>query len=565
MAGTWHGLTHQPAFNTSTMILLTDGRIMVQEEGTKHWHALTPVNGSYLNGTWSSLADMSIWRRYYASGVLKDGRVIVCGGEQSGAGGDTNKCEIYDPVADTWTNIPAPAGWTQIGDAVCTVLPDGRFMIGSLGSTACAIYHPATNSWTAAASKAIRPNEETWVLQPDNTILTVQCFSPYHGEKYIISSNTWQAEGALPVTLVDPTMSEIGPGMLLYNGKTIFFGAQNSGGHGKTAIYTPPASPTGVGTWAAGPDIPQIGGKTIVSNDCPASLLPNGKVLFTGAEYKNNDWGQPIYFFEYDPFTNTIAQAPTPANNNMQLYWSRLMLLPTGEVLFSPSTNNVQLYEPDGVPHEAWRPAIASITPHGSILFKDYYILQGTQLNGLSQANLYGDDCYPATNYPIVKLHNTGTGHTYFARSSNFSTMGVATGGALQSCHFTVHGIPDGSYNVSVIANGIASHVMSFNLSRFVKAAAFDNVYKKEFEYYGKLVVEGDPWDKREWGIDPQIVEVQKQIRTLRNEVQHLTSLLETKELPHVGKEIAFEANIAAGGALENGRQRKTKKTTAEA
>jgi len=51
MAGTWTGLTHQPTFNTSTMILLTDGRIMVQEEATKHWHALTPVNGSYLNGT----------------------------------------------------------------------------------------------------------------------------------------------------------------------------------------------------------------------------------------------------------------------------------------------------------------------------------------------------------------------------------------------------------------------------------------------------------------------------------------------------------------------------------
>jgi hypothetical protein len=37
MAGTWAPLANQPTFNTSTMILLTDGRVMVQEEGTAHW------------------------------------------------------------------------------------------------------------------------------------------------------------------------------------------------------------------------------------------------------------------------------------------------------------------------------------------------------------------------------------------------------------------------------------------------------------------------------------------------------------------------------------------------
>src|SRR5262245_62708070 len=92
MAGSWTALTNQPTFNTGTMILLTDGRVMVQEEGTAHWHALTPdSSGSYVNGTWTTLHDMSFWRRYYASGVLKDGRVFICGGEQSGDVGDTNK------------------------------------------------------------------------------------------------------------------------------------------------------------------------------------------------------------------------------------------------------------------------------------------------------------------------------------------------------------------------------------------------------------------------------------------------------------------------------------------
>jgi hypothetical protein len=36
MTGTWQGLGNQPTFYTSTMILLTDGRVMVQEEATPH-------------------------------------------------------------------------------------------------------------------------------------------------------------------------------------------------------------------------------------------------------------------------------------------------------------------------------------------------------------------------------------------------------------------------------------------------------------------------------------------------------------------------------------------------
>lgn len=462
MAGTWQGLVNQPAFHTSTMLLLANGRVMVQEEATEHWHALTPdASGSYVNGTWSMLADMSFWRRYYASGVLRDGRVIVVGGEQSGAGGDTNRGEIYDPVADSWTPTALPP-WPIVGDAVCCVLPDGRFMIGSLPDPECLIYDPATDSWTAAANKAVRSNEETWILLADETILTVQCWDPYRSERYSTSSNAWKDEGKPPVMLVDPVMHEIGPAMLMYDGKVIWFGAANSHGRGKTAIYTPPPVYTDMGTWAKGPDIPPIGERPLVCNDCPASLLPNGKVLFTAAPYRFNDWGSPIYLLEYDPFTNTIALAPTPPNNAMQLYWSRMMLLPTGQVLFGPSINNLQCYTPDGEPQEAWRPTIWEVTPHCTRTGIDFYLLRGTQLNGLSQANTYGDDCYAATNFPLVRLRSMQTNQVYFCRTYGFSTMGVATGRDLESVRFDARHVPFGDFELCVIANGISSHCLSF-------------------------------------------------------------------------------------------------------
>jgi hypothetical protein len=563
MAGTWQALLNQPGFNTSTMVLLTDGRVMVQEEGTAHWHTLTPnAQGDYVNGTWSSIKDMSFWRRYYVSSVLLDGRVLVCGGEQSGDVGDTNKGEIYDPVADAWTDMALPS-WTQVGDAACCTLPDGRVLVGALLTGDCTIYNPDANTWVTAGIHSGRTNEESWVLLPDNTILTVQCFTPYKGQKYVISRDAWQDEGTVPVTLVDPDMNEIGPAMLLCTGHVIFFGAANSNGHGKTALYTPPATPTGVGTWAAGPDIPSVNGQVMVCNDCPATLLPNGKVLFTGAQYEKGTWGSPVYFFEYDPASNTIAQAPTPSNNAQfpyaqypGLYWSRLMLLPTGQVLFSASSGNVQCYTPDGMPAEAWRPTITSIQTHGYIV-TDYLLMQGTQLTGLSQANIYGDDVYPATNYPVVRLEDVATKAVYFGRTYAFSTLAVATGAALQSCRVDVRKVPDGTYDITVIANGISSHPVNFIYRRQHKPELLDGKFKWEIEISGKEIVEGTPWNWWQWVVDPALGELRTEVEQLRNTVRTLQSLIKAKDLPEVGKKVAQAARMSEAEIAKHGHAKK--------
>lgn len=543
MPGTWKALTNQPPFNVSTMLLLTDGRIMVQEEATANWHALTPDSaGSYINGTWSNLAPMSFWRRYYSSGILNDGRVLIIGGEQSGAGGDTNKGEIYNPVTNTWSPIALPP-WAQVGDAACCVLPDGRLMIGALSSGACEIYDPATNTWSAAGSKAIRSNEESWILLRDNTIVTPQNFPPDQSEKYNFATNAWKNEGTPPVTLIDAVMAEIGPGMLMYNNKAIWFGAANSGGSGKTAIYTPPAVPTGTGTWAAGPDIPHAPtGAPLVSNDCPAALLPNGNVLFTAAPFMVNAWGSPVSFFEYDPATNSMTAVPAPPNNGNVIYSSRMILLPTGEVMFGQWTHELYVYQPTGGPSAAWRPGISSVTHLG--LFSHNYLLKGVRLNGLSQACTYGDDCTPATNYPLVRLKNLGTGKVYFARTYAFSTRAIAASGVM-SCQFTVPpAAPYGHYQLCVIANGISSPCVSFNYSSIVKSPYIDAtmVLKEEFENYGKLIAEGDPWDREGWVINPVIDELATRLDTLQTSLGQLQTLIQSQQLPAVGQQVATEA-----------------------
>lgn len=512
---------------------------MVQEEATEHWHALTPDhNGSYIHGTWSPLADMSFWRRYYASGMLKDGRIVLIGGEQSGAGGDTNKGEIYDPVSDSWSPMPSPPGWAQVGDATCCILPSGDLMIGALTTPLCAIFDPQINSWSPAASKAIRSNEETWVLLPDDTIVTAQCFPPYRSERYSISSNAWKDEGALPVSVIDHVMSEIGPAMLMYSGKVIFFGAADVGGNGKTVLYTPPAIYTGTGTWTQGPDIPKIAGKTIVCNDCPASLLPNGKVLAACAPFVVNDWGSPIFFIEYDPFGNTLHQVPTPPNNAAQLYWCRFMLLPTGQVLFSPSSSDVQCYTPDGNPQDAWRPVISSVSRHGTPLTTDYYFLKGLQLNGLSQANMYGDDCNPSTNYPLVRLRNLKTHQVFFARTYHFSTRAVSAQNASQSVRFSASHVPFGHYELCLIANGISSHCVHFGHQPAHKPCGCQVCRRQEAGCSCHGACKPDPWCEEIPVIEPEIIQLRGEIKRLHNSVHRLASSIKIEEPHRERKEI---------------------------
>src|SRR5438270_1055535 len=103
-SGGWQPLNNQPSFAASTMLLLTDGTVLAFEanQGKKCWRLAPNSTGSYVAGTWTELASMNNGREYFASAVLRDGRVIVAGGEYSDAGGNADKAEIFDPVANTW-------------------------------------------------------------------------------------------------------------------------------------------------------------------------------------------------------------------------------------------------------------------------------------------------------------------------------------------------------------------------------------------------------------------------------------------------------------------------------
>lgn len=437
----------QPFTNASPVtlgspFLLTDGTILIQNFYTSGWVKLTPDPfGSYVNGTWSAVASLPAGYApvYYASAVLADGRLVIIGGEYNGAGPKqgTTLGAVYDPKSDTWTPIAPPAGWPNIGDAPSVLLANGQLLLGEF-NTQLALLDPATLTWTevSAAGKATNNNEEGFTLLPDGSVLDVNISSTGLTQRYLPSTGQWISAGSTPQPL--GAGGEMGPAVLRPDGTVFAMGAT-----GANAVYTPPKTLTGTGTWAAGPNLANIG-------DAPACLLPDGNVLLAD--------NTGVYEFDGANLSLVAQNAGTLA----------LLVLPTGQVLFGVGPGKI--YTPRGSPNAAWAPTITSFP--SAVGPGATYAISGTQFNGLSQAVAYGDDYQAATNYPLVRLTNLATGHVFYARTHDHSTMAVATGTAIVSTNFDVPANMElGTSSLVVVANGIPSAPVSVTVGTLKSSA----------------------------------------------------------------------------------------------
>src|SRR5579863_2175713 len=471
-----------PNFNVGIALLLTDGRIMVQEQGTSNWWALKPNEfGVYHSGTWSTLAPFpSTWGyspTYFASAVLKDGRVIIEGGEyNNGSETFTTTGGIYNPVTNSWTKIKPPTGWNHIGDAQSVVLPNGTFMMGNCGSPTdiCtfglqqAWLDEATLTWTVVGTGKFDGNdEEGWTLLPNGKVLTVDTYLgvPYNpngtnSEIFDPTTKAWSTAGSTVQQLWDShalcgqtkETHEMGPAALRPDGTVFATGANtcpSTAGH--TAIYD-----TKTETWTAGPDLPGVNDMA----DAPAAILPDGNVLIdVNPGYGNN----PSTLYEFNG--TGYVSIPQPAGLTGNTEGGRMLITPAGTVLLNHvGFPEMWFYSPKGTYKAAWRPHICAGCYPANCYVGKTYTVKGTQFNGLTQGAAFGDDAQSATNYPLVQITNNATHHKLFARTHKFSTMGVATGALTTSTEFTILPTSDGTEfgdsTMVVIANGIPSNTV---------------------------------------------------------------------------------------------------------
>ena len=281
---------------------------------------------------------------------------------------------------------------------------------------------------------------------PNGTIFTFDVKNAPHSEIYSFTTKNWTSAGSTIVDLHSPSPfgclnygpngslcyfppGEVGPAILRPDGTVFATGSTPANSNfAHTAIYTPGIG-GGIGTWAVGPDFPQ-GDE---AGDSFAALLPSGNVLVEGISGR---------LYEFDG--NVLHSGP--------FGFGSLFVLPTGEIIVGGS----QLYTSTGTYEPQWAPVIGRFP--GNVNRGATYKISGRQFNGLSQAAAFGDEFETATNYPLVRITNISTGHVFYAKTHDHSTMGVATGNQAVFTNFDVPPSAEtGASTLVVVANGIPS------------------------------------------------------------------------------------------------------------
>jgi hypothetical protein len=474
-SGTWIDVATALPFTKGPWgpLLLTDGTVIIEDFCTSptQWYKLAPdKKGNYAKGSWSKIATMPSGYSplFFAQQVLPDGRVIINGGEYNNCNADwTNNGALYDPVADSWTPVSPPSGWGTIGDAQSIILPNGTYMLAnccdSPGYQALASIVGTTVTWTIQKSYDTN-DEQGYTPLPDGNVLMVDAknygadYNDY--EIYDTTAGSWSLAGKT----ADFMGNEFGAAPLTPQGPPGGSIIQFSGNAnpGVNDIYS-----VAKGKWKSGP-VMTYQGTTYVCDDGPAATLPDGNILVQASP---GPFDTPSHFWEFKTSAKGIAKATQVDDPNeagaTSSFEGNLLVLPTGEVLWDNSQttpNEVALYKPKGRPNSAWLPVVANVSSTLKVGSTGNAI-SGTNFNGYDLGGAYGDDAQAATNFPLVRITNNGTGDVCFARSYGFSTMGVWTTGTTNAEFDIPTPCETGASTLQVIANGIASTGVSVTLN----------------------------------------------------------------------------------------------------
>ena len=363
------------------------------------------------------------------------------------------------------TSVPPPPTWTTIGDAM-GILLGANNITGSYSPASYALQNccnaGATGREMAVASITPRPgttvtwtrtsqgkgdqnNEEGWTRLPNGQLFSVDaCVNSgtlpcTTAERFDPGQNppTWVAAGNTPTTLVDAN-SELGPGIGIGYNMVVWFGATNA-----IALFQyPTGGPGGGGTWTAQTPYPAPQSMA----DAPGSLLPSGNILVqTGPGFNT----APSSFWEFNSSTltpqntgpvgatGTVNQpqcnSGTPNTTNVKSFQGRMVLLPTGQVLWDAglgvnctsvytSNNNVDR-------NPVMRPAphinnVNNLTSNITLSRgSTNNTLTGSMLRGVSQGAAYGDDAQSATDFPLVRITNNTSGNWCWGRTHDWAIL----------------------------------------------------------------------------------------------------------------------------------------------
>lgn len=495
LQGTWTPLTHQPvnqwhyypgpvaAGSASISLLLTDGTILVQAPNSEMFKFTPDINGSYVNGTWSQVA--SLPNDYFpfsfgATAVLPDGRVIYLGGEAAGsnlAAVHVATGYIYDPVADVWTQLPPPPFFQNffpprrvfaprgLGDVIGVCLADGSFVISSKFSGQMAKLDLETLTWTELGTSTYEDwlTAQKFTLLPNNNLLTVKAYggafampnlygpyptNPTGAVIYGPETDKWECAAPLPYPVTSLPYAELGSAVLRPDGLVAQFCGDATG---LNCIYDYQRN-----IWFPLPPLPVVDGVQQSNDVNSVVLLPNGNILLSTSGERDL---KPLNFFELTYNTLEFVAQPQIPDSSRDGYCI-LLMLPTGQVFETDGTLNVQIYTPgDRSFQSCWRPVVKEYPC--AVIAGQTYKIEGIRFNGMSQCCTVSTYWSNATNYPLVRITNNSTGHVFYCRTHDHSSMAVASNKKVYTFFDVPADIETGNSTIEVVANGIPSRAQS--------------------------------------------------------------------------------------------------------
>jgi hypothetical protein len=296
------------AFFTAT--LLADGRVLVAGGGPPQWNHPGPDLASAelydpATGTFSSTGSMTTTRQAHTATLLRDGRVLITGGTDTGDQ-TVATAELYDPRTGKFSLTGSMS--TARGYHTATLLADGRVLVAGgdpCGWASCArlataeVYDPKTGTFTATGSLATDRGFHTATLLHDGRVLIAGGDSSVtylvSAELYDPKTGTFSATGPMSTPRVYTTSSLLADGRVLVAGGGGDYG--NREFLDSAEIFDPA---TGKFT--------KTGSMTEQRTYQTSTLLSDGRVLIAGG-YGNL---APLASAElYDPTTGKFSPAGT--------------------------------------------------------------------------------------------------------------------------------------------------------------------------------------------------------------------------------------------------------------
>lgn len=162
-------------------VLLKDGRVLAiggavevpdEESSGATVDIFDPTTGKF-----SRTGSMKTGRDSFTATRLRDGRVLVAGGEtqDTDAGSAYASAEIYEPATGKWSRTGSMT--TSRYDATATLLTNGKVLVtGGVDDyrrtlSSAELYDPTTGRFTKTGSMSIARSEQAAALLPDGRVL----------------------------------------------------------------------------------------------------------------------------------------------------------------------------------------------------------------------------------------------------------------------------------------------------------------------------------------------------------------------------------------------------------